>query len=43
MAIIGAMIWYHPRWFARYVPDADIEDRALEALIDAHNTQEAPN
>jgi putative drug exporter of the RND superfamily len=43
MAIIGGKIWYHPRWFARYVPDADIEGRALEALIDADNTQEAPN
>lgn len=29
MAIIGAKIWYHPRWFAKYVPDADIEGEKL--------------
>ncbi|RAG87549.1 MMPL family transporter [Streptacidiphilus pinicola] len=30
MAIVGARIWYHPRWFARYVPDPDIEGSRLE-------------
>jgi RND superfamily putative drug exporter len=30
MAIIGSRIWYHPRWFARYVPDPDIEGQRLE-------------
>ncbi|MER5636500.1 MMPL family transporter [Kitasatospora sp. NPDC002227] len=30
MAIIGARIWYHPDWFARYVPDPDIEGTRLE-------------
>ncbi len=30
MAIIGSRIWYHPRWFARHVPDPDIEGRRLE-------------
>ena len=30
MAIIGAKLWYHPRWFARYVPDPDIEGQRLE-------------
>ncbi|AUG80332.1 membrane protein [Kitasatospora sp. MMS16-BH015] len=30
MAIIGAKIWYHPDWFARYVPDPDIEGTRLE-------------
>lgn len=46
MAIVGARIWYHPRWFAAHVPDPDIEGarlgRALpvppartDALIDA--------
>ncbi len=25
MAIVRARIWYHPAWFARYVPDPDIE------------------
>ena len=30
MAIIGSRIWYHPRWFARHVPDPDIEGERLE-------------
>jgi len=30
MAIVGSRIWYHPRWFARYVPDPDIEGKRLE-------------
>jgi putative drug exporter of the RND superfamily len=30
MAIAGAKIWYHPRWFERYVPDPDIEGSRLE-------------
>jgi len=30
MAIVGSRIWYHPRWFARYVPDPDIEGQRLE-------------
>ena len=30
MAIIGSRIWYHPRWFARRVPDPDIEGQRLE-------------
>jgi RND superfamily putative drug exporter len=30
MAIVGARIWYHPRWFARYIPDPDIEGHRLE-------------
>jgi len=29
MAIVGSKIWYHPRWFARYVPDPDIEGQRL--------------
>ena len=29
MAIVGSNIWYHPRWFARYVPDPDIEGQRL--------------
>jgi len=33
MAILGAKIWWHPRWFAKYVPDPDIEGRRLETLI----------
>jgi Predicted drug exporters of the RND superfamily len=30
MAIIGSRIWYHPRWFARHVPDPDIEGQRLD-------------
>ena len=30
MAIIGSRLWYHPRWFARHVPDPDIEGERLE-------------
>jgi len=30
MAIIGSRIWYHPRWFARTIPDPDIEGQQLE-------------
>jgi RND superfamily putative drug exporter len=33
MAIIGAKVWYHPRWFARYVPDPDIEGQRLERRL----------
>ena len=30
MAIIGSKLWYHPAWFAKYVPDPDIEGQRLE-------------
>jgi RND superfamily putative drug exporter len=30
MSLAGARIWYHPRWFARRVPDLDIEGAHLE-------------
>jgi len=33
MAIIGSRIWYHPAWFARYVPDPDIEGQRLERRL----------
>jgi RND superfamily putative drug exporter len=33
MAIVGSRIWYHPRWFARYVPDPDIEGHRLAHII----------
>lgn len=33
MAIIGARIWYHPRWYARWVPDPDIEGERLEGRL----------
>jgi putative drug exporter of the RND superfamily len=29
MAIVGAKLWYHPKWFTRYVPDPDIEGEHL--------------
>jgi RND superfamily putative drug exporter len=30
MAIVRAKIWYHPRWFDKYVPDLDIEGDRLQ-------------
>lgn len=30
MAIIRSKLWYHPEWFARHVPDPDIEGQQLE-------------
>ncbi|HEY1914597.1 MAG TPA: MMPL family transporter [Streptosporangiaceae bacterium] len=30
MALIGSRIWYHPQWFARHIPDPDIEGQRLE-------------
>ncbi|MDT4996255.1 MAG: putative drug exporter of the superfamily, partial [Pseudonocardiales bacterium] len=30
MAIVRSKLWYHPQWFARYVPDPDIEGQRLE-------------
>lgn len=32
MAIVGAKIWYHPRWFARHVPNPDLEGQRLERV-----------
>ena len=29
MAIVGSRLWYHPQWFARHVPDPDIEGQRL--------------
>ena len=29
MAITGSRIWYHPQWFARHIPDPDIEGQRL--------------
>jgi RND superfamily putative drug exporter len=34
MAIAGSRLWYHPRWFAKYVPDADIEGHRLDQQLD---------
>jgi RND superfamily putative drug exporter len=33
MAIAGKRLWYHPRWFARHVPDPDIEGEKLEERL----------
>ncbi|MGH3286180.1 MAG: MMPL family transporter, partial [Streptosporangiaceae bacterium] len=30
MAIIGSRLWYHPGWFARRIPDPDIEGQRLQ-------------
>jgi RND superfamily putative drug exporter len=30
MAIIHGKLWYHPEWFAKYVPDPDIEGERLQ-------------
>jgi RND superfamily putative drug exporter len=39
MAIAGSRIWYHPKWFSRYVPDPDIEgDRLDRQLADGELT-----
>jgi putative drug exporter of the RND superfamily len=29
MAIAGSRFWYHPQWFARHIPDPDIEGQRL--------------
>jgi putative drug exporter of the RND superfamily len=29
MAIFGSRLWYHPQWFARHIPDPDIEGQRL--------------
>jgi putative drug exporter of the RND superfamily len=42
MAITGARIWHHPRWFARHVPNPDIEGRHLEAFVNAEATRGTP-
>jgi hypothetical protein len=35
MAVVRSKLWYHPRWFARYVPDPDIEGDQLEKQLAA--------
>src|SRR5258707_8431146 len=30
MAIVRSKLWYHPEWFARYIPDPDIEGQRLD-------------
>ena len=31
MSMLGSRMWVHSKWFARYVPDLDIEGTALES------------
>jgi RND superfamily putative drug exporter len=33
MAIIRSKLWYHPEWFAKYIPDPDIEGQKLEETL----------
>nr|WP_051194353.1 MMPL family transporter [Nocardia jiangxiensis] len=35
MAIVDRKVWYHPQWFAKYVPDPDIEGEQLERRLAA--------
>jgi RND superfamily putative drug exporter len=30
MAIVRSKIWYHAQWFAKYVPDPDIEGERIQ-------------
>jgi RND superfamily putative drug exporter len=42
MAIVRSKLWYHPQWFAKYVPDPDIEGERLEhQLAAARETADA--
>ena len=34
MSIIGSRIWYHPQWFARHVPDPDVEGHRLDRMLE---------
>ena len=43
MAIVRAKIWYHPRWFDRYVPDLDIEGDRLQHRYDASDPTPPPD
>jgi RND superfamily putative drug exporter len=35
MAMISSRLWYHPQWFAKYIPDPDIEGQRLERKLAA--------
>ncbi|WP_035803086.1 MMPL family transporter [Kitasatospora mediocidica] len=37
LAIARSKVWYHPQWFARYVPDPDIEGEKLEKQLTHHD------
>ena len=34
MAMVRAKLWYHPQWFAKYVPDPDIEGDKLQEYLE---------
>jgi RND superfamily putative drug exporter len=36
MALAKAGFWYHPQWFAKYVPDPDIEGERLQEEMARH-------
>ncbi|WP_037599766.1 MMPL family transporter [Streptacidiphilus rugosus] len=42
MALVNSKIWYHPQWFARYVPDPDIEGERLQARFDGADQDHDP-
>ena len=35
MSIVRSKLWYHPNWFAKYVPDPDIEGARLERELES--------
>ncbi|MBJ8339950.1 MMPL family transporter [Antrihabitans sp. YC3-6] len=37
MAIVKGTLWYHPLWFAKHVPDPDIEGEKLEQRLAAEH------
>ncbi|MFR9753344.1 MMPL family transporter [Nocardia sp. 004] len=39
MALAGSRMWYHSRWFGRYVPDLDIEGAELERRFTANTAR----
>lgn len=43
MAIIRAKIWYHPQWFATYIPDLDIEGDHLQHQFGAGGPAGTPD
>ncbi|WP_157514037.1 hypothetical protein [Nocardia concava] len=42
IAGFASPMWYHPRWFDRYVPDLDIEGVELEQRFARDAEPEAP-
>ncbi|AKU14695.1 MMPL family transporter [Luteipulveratus mongoliensis] len=42
MAIVKSKLWYHPQWFAKYVPDPDIEGEKLQQRLAATQSASPP-